>query len=325
MALALSGLAPIVDERVLVGTNTADDAGVIRITPDLALVQTVDVFAPIVDDAYTFGRIAAINSLSDIYAMGGMPLSALNVVGFPSDLPNEVLADMLRGGQDEIIKAGAVLLGGHTYQSTELRYGLSITGTIHPDDIITNQGAQAGDKLIFTKSLGTGTIVHAMASRGAVVTDLYEAAVESMLISNRDAAHVMKGKANACTDITGFGFIGHCWEMASACGLGMDIFIDCLPILPRVLELIRGGITNVGTKQNRNSFEDYAIFDDEIPPDYEILLYNAETSGGLLISVDGNKSNALMLALENIGVKAVIVGEVTTDHPGKVRITKNIK
>lgn len=323
MALALSGLTPITDERVLVGTNTADDAGIIQITPDLALVQTVDVFAPIVDDAYTFGRIAAVNSLSDIYAMGGTPLSALNVVGFPNDLPNEVLAEMLQGGQDEIIKAGAVLLGGHTFQSAELRYGLSITGLIHPDDIITNQGAKPGDKLIYTKSLGTGTIIHAMASRGTVTSELYEMAVETMTTSNRDAAISMRGKANACTDITGFGFIGHCWEMASGSGLGMDIFIKSLPILPRTLDLIRDGVTNVGTKQNRNSFEEYVILDGDVPAEYEILLYNAETSGGLLISVGVNRVDYLLQDLENIGVKAVVVGEVTASHAGKVRIINN--
>ena len=320
MALALSGLTPITDERVLVGTNTADDAGIIQVTPDLALVQTVDVFAPIVDDAYTFGRIAAINSLSDIYAMGGTPLSALNVVGFPQDLPNEVLSEMLQGGQDEVNKAGAVLLGGHTYQSTELRYGLSITGQIHPDEIITNQGAKPGDKLIFTKSLGSGTIIHAMVSRGTIMSELYNAAVETMTISNRIAAVAMKGKANACTDITGFGFIGHCWEMANASGFGMDIFIHRLPVLPRTLDLIRGGVTNVGTKQNRNSFEEFVIIDDEVPDEYEILLYNAETSGGLLMSVDKNKVEELLQDLDNKGERGVVVGEVTTDHPRKVRI-----
>jgi len=320
LALALSGLTPITDDRVLVGTNTADDAGVIQVTSDLALVQTVDVFAPIVDDAYTFGRIAAINSLSDVYAMGGTPLAALNVVGFPHDLPNEVLAEMLQGGQDEVSKAGAVLLGGHTFQSAELRYGLSITGQIHPDDIITNEGAKPGDKLVFTKSLGTGTIIHALSSRGTVMSELYEAAVEMMTISNQNAAEAMRGKVNACTDITGFGFIGHCWEMANGCGLGMDIFIKSMPILPRTIDLIRDGVINVGTKQNRNSFEDFVIIDDDIPPEYEILLYNAETSGGLLISVSNEKVDELLQSLDNKGVTSAIVGEVTTDHPCKVRV-----
>lgn len=320
MALALSGLPVIEDDRILVGTNSADDAGVVRLSSDLAIVHTVDVFAPVVNDAYTFGRIAAINSLSDVYAMGGEPFAALNVVGFPSGLETELLTDMLRGGQDAVLEAGAVTVGGHTFQDSEVRYGLAVTGTIHPDAIITNSGAKPGDTLILTKALGTGTVVQAMVSRGAVADPVYRAAVESMTTSNRQASLAMRNIATACTDVTGFGLIGHSFEMAAASNAGITIIASELPILPQVMNLIKDGVTDGGSIQNRNSFEQYAEFGSDVPVEYKTLLFGSETSGGLLISVSSNMKPALCDELSRRDVEYAVIGYVTADNPGTVKI-----
>ena len=320
MALALSGLPAITDPRVLVGRNTADDAGIIGIDPDRALVLTVDVFAPVVNDPFIFGKIAAINSLSDIYAMGGKPIAALNVIGFPSNLDTEVMGEILRGGQEAATEAGAALLGGHTFQDSEVRYGLAITGEIHPDRIITNADAQAGDKLILTKPLGTGTVVQALMTRGVVSQSLNQTCIESMTTSNRGASEVMRKYANACTDVTGFGLIGHCWEMTASGKIGVNIYSGEIPVFPKVLDLIRDGIVDAGVKQNRNSFEDYVVFTEGVPAEYEVLLFSSETSGGLLIAAAETRTGVLMKELTDRGVQASVVGEIVSEHPGKLEI-----
>ncbi len=322
LALALSRLPEIDDPRVIVGSNTADDACVFRISPDRALVHTVDIFAPVVDDPYTFGRIAAINSLSDIYAMGGKPLSTMNVLGFPSNLDTEVMSEILRGGQDATIDAGAAMLGGHTFQDAEIRYGLAITGVISPDRIYTNSGAKPGNALVLTKRLGTGTLIQAMMTRGVIPEALYNMVVESMLTSNRRASELMqKYDAQACTDITGFGFLGHAWEMAEASQVGMIIHTDRVPQFPKVMDMIGEGITDAGVKMNRNSFESMVDFKEDVAPEFEKLLYGSETSGGLLISLQKNHADELIDKLMEEGLDAAtIVGEVVKENPGRIMV-----
>ncbi len=320
LALALSYLPAFTDDRILVGTNTADDAGVIRIAPDRALAHTVDVFAPVVNDPYTFGRIAAVNSISDIYAMGGTPLAALNVVGFPGNLDVSVLGEMLRGGQDAALEAGVAMLGGHTFQNAEIRYGLAVMGEVHPDRIVTNSRAKAGGVLILTKPLGTGVVIQALASRGVVSESVYRAAVALMCESNRVASEVMRGCALACTDITGFGLAGHCWEMAEGSGVGAVIEAAKLPTLPQALELIRDGVVEAGVRQNRNSFEKYCRFGATLPDEYNTLVFSSETSGGLLIAAAPEKTDEMLRELNARRVKAVVVGYLTSDNPGTVSI-----
>lgn len=322
MALALSRLPEIDDPRVIVGSNTADDACVFQISPNRALVHTVDIFAPVVDDPYTFGRIAAINSLSDIYAMGGKPLSAMNVLGCPASLDSEVMSEILRGGLDATIDAGAAILGGHTFQDSEIKYGLAITGVISPDRIYTNSGAKSGNVLILTKPLGTGTLIQALMTRGAIPEALYKTVVDSMLTSNRLASELMqKYDAQACTDITGFGFLGHAWEMADASQVGMVIHTERLPVFPKVLDMIREGIVDAGVKMNRNSFEHVIVFTRGVAEEYESLLYGSETSGGLLISLPEDKAQGLINKFNDEGLgAATAIGEVVAESPGRITV-----
>lgn len=310
------------DSRVLVGRNTADDAGVVQISENLALVHTVDLLAPVVDDPYTYGRIAAVNSLSDVYAMGGRPISALNVIGFPANLGPEVMGEILRGGQDAIMEAGAVLVGGHTFQNTEVMYGLAVTGEISPDQIYTNSNARPGDLLVLTKPLGTGTLIQAMMTRGVIAQSLYDRVSRSMTSSNRIASEAMiHHSAHACTDITGFGFIGHCSEMAEASGVGMNIRADMLPVFTKVMDMIRDGVTDAGVKMNRNSFEKMVSFGSDVSLVYEALLYGSETSGGLLIALQDREAVKLVNDLTDQGWEtAVVVGEVVAEHPGRINI-----
>jgi len=318
----LSKVPQVDDPRVLVGTNNADDAGIFQISPERALVHTVDLLAPVVDDPYTFGRIAAINSLSDIYAMGGKPLTAMNIIGFPTSLDAEIIGEILHGGQDVVINSGAAMMGGHTFQSADIMYGLALTGVISPQRIIANSNAKPGDLLILTKYLGTGTLIQAMMTRGVIPESLHKQLVESMTSSNRIASELMcKFEVHACTDITGFGFLGHSSEMAEASGVGMVIRAGNLPIFPRVLDLIRDGVTDAGVGMNRNSFEDIIRLDESVSHVYDILLYGSETSGGLLIAIEDNKAEDLVKSLHERGVEAAtIVGEVTVDEPGVIKI-----
>ena len=318
----LSKVPQVDDPRVLVGNNNSDDAGVFQISPDRALVHTVDLLAPVVDDPYTFGRIAAVNSLSDIYAMGGKPLSAMNVIGFPGSLDAEIIGEILHGGQDEVINSGAAMMGGHTFQNAEIMYGLALTGIISPHEIYTNSNARHGDLLILTKCLGIGTLIQAMMTRGVIPASLRKQLVESMTSSNRIASELMcKFEVHACTDITGFGFLGHCSEMAEASGVGIAIRSSELPLFPKVLDLIGDGITDAGVRMNRNSFEDIIRIDENVPPAYGNLLYGSETSGGLLIAIEEKKAGDFVRSLHDKGVEAAaIVGEVTADEPGMIKV-----
>lgn len=287
----------------------------------MALVQTVDVLAPVVDDPFTFGKIAAINSLSDCYAMGGRPLSALNVVGFPANMDPEILGEILKGGQEAVLQAGAVTLGGHTFQSDEIRYGLAITGLISPNRIVTNAGARVGDDLVLTKPLGTSTVVQTMVSRGAVPRDLHESIVSSMLTSNRTAAEIMmKFNPHACTDITGFSCLGHTWEMAAGSDVHIRLRASAIPVFSGVFELIRDGVKDGSAKMNQNSFESYVSFAGDIPEEYMQVLFGSETSGGILIAVGREHTANLLNELQSSGLTACVIGEVIRGISGNIEV-----
>jgi len=299
--------------NLLVGRGTADDAGVIRVRDDLALIQTLDFFTPIVDDPETFGRIAATNSLSDVYAMGGTPLTAMNIVCFPRQtLPLDVLRDVLRGGLEMIHQAGALLVGGHSVEDPELKYGLSVTGTVHPDRVITNAGAQPGDRLILTKPLGTGVL--ATAIKGGLATPEAEAeGVRWMTTLNRDAAEAMQEVGvHACTDITGFGLLGHSLELAVASGVTLELRASQVPLLSWARDLASMGMLPAGSFANRKYCERAITVDDGVEPLLVDLLADAQTSGGLLIAVaDDGRADALHEALDRRRVPHPEIGRVT--------------
>jgi len=269
------------DENVLVGFDTADDAGVYKLTPECALVQTVDFFTPIVDDPYTYGAIAAANALSDVYAMGGKPVSALSVLAWPAKGDLDDLAEILRGGAEKIHEAGCVVLGGHSVQDNEVKFGYAVTGTIHPDRIKTNAGARPGDVLMFTKRIGTGVIATAL-KRGIARDEDVEASIQSMLTLNRSACEAMLAfDVHGCTDVTGFGLIGHAREMALASNVTIEIDAAAVEFLPGAVEYARAGAIPGGLKNNR----DFASECVEGQSEFDDLLYDPQTSGGLLIAM----------------------------------------
>ncbi len=269
------------NENVLVGFDTADDAGVYKLTPECALVQTVDFFTPIVDDAYTFGAIAAANALSDVYAMGGKPLSALSILAWPAKGDLDELAEVLRGGAEKIHEAGCVLLGGHSVKDDDIKFGYAITGTIHPDRIKTNAGARPGDALVFTKRIGTGVVATALKQGIARERDV-ASAVESMLTLNRAACEAMlECEAHGCTDVTGFGLLGHAREMALASEVTLEIDPRAVRFLPGAVEYARQGAIAGGLKNNR----EFVASCVEGSWEFDDLLYDPQTSGGLLIAL----------------------------------------
>lgn len=275
----------IANPNVLAGFETADDAGVYLLRPDLAMVQTVDFFTPIVDDPFTFGAIAAANSLSDVYAMGGAPASALSVVAFPGDGDAELLEAILRGGFEKMREAGCAVIGGHSVSDPEIKFGYAVTGTIHPERILRNSTARPGDSLVFTKALGTGVIATAL-KRGIARPDWIDAATKSMLTLNRAACHAMlQFDVHACTDITGFGFLGHAREMAVGSGITLEIDTALIPLLPGALDCVRSEAVPGGLANNRGFVESCVEAANEIDPTLVTLLYDPQTSGGLLISL----------------------------------------
>jgi selenide,water dikinase len=306
---------------LLVGRETSDDAGVVRVREDLALIQTVDFFTPIVNEPRDFGRIAAANALSDVYAMGGKPLTAMNVVCFPQDrLPLEVLKEILLGGIEVVHEAGALLVGGHSVDDPELKYGLSVTGTVHPDRVITNRGARPGDLLILTKPLGTGILATAIKGR-MLHREAREEAVQWMTALNREAAEAMQEVGvHACTDITGFGLLGHALEMAQASGVALEIHASRVPILESALEMARLGMIPAGTFANRRFCERSIQVSPEVDDLLLDCLADAQTSGGLLISVPEGHAKALHKALEARGVPHPEVGRVVDAPAGTLRV-----
>jgi selenide, water dikinase len=272
------------DENVLVGFDTADDAGVYKLSPECALVQTVDFFTPIVDDPYTFGAIAAANSLSDIYAMGGRPISALSILAWPAREEPEDLEAILRGGAEKMREAECSILGGHSVADEEIKFGYSVTGLIHPDRIMRNTGAQAGDLLVLTKPLGTGIIATA-AKRGFAAQGHIDGAIQSMLTLNRAACdEMLRANAHGCTDITGFGLIGHAREMAIGSDVTLEIEALRVPLLPGALDYSRQGALAGGLKNNREFAGSCVEHAGDAAPDLENILYDPQTSGGLLVS-----------------------------------------
>jgi len=302
--------------------NEPDDAGVYQITDDIALIQTVDFFTPIVDDPYWFGQIAAANALSDVYAMGGVPKTAMNLVAFPvKDMELSVLRRILEGGLDKLAEAGVSLVGGHSVEDKELKYGLSVTGLIHPDKILSKKGFEPGDKIILTKPLGTG-IINTAVKGGLASNAIIERVTKMMAMLNRDAAEVMRAfRVHACTDVTGFGLLGHLCEMVVDSGFGIRLYNGKIPVYPEAREYAVMGLVPAGTYNNkafRESFVEYDTGIDDITGD---ILFDAQTSGGLLIIVHPDDADRLVAALLDRGVTdAAIIGEVVSQPCEKIRV-----
>ncbi len=297
-------------DDLLVGFDTSDDAAVYRLTDDLAVVQTIDFFPPIVDDPYDFGVIAAVNALSDVYAMGGVPLLALNIVCFPEDLPKEVLGRILLGGMDVAKEAGIVIAGGHTVKDREPKYGLSVTGIVRPDSIITNAAAAIGDDLVLTKPLGTGIITTA-AKAGVTDDATLAGAIEIMRQLNRAAGEVMvEAKIKSATDITGFGLVGHLLGMLRASGTAAKLRFSDVPLLPGVRELADRGVVPGGTRNNFDAFDSEVAWGSDITDEEKLILCDAQTSGGLLMAVPHASTQAVLDGLTQRGVMGAIIGRV---------------
>lgn len=323
MAQVLHHLPKIDDPNVLVGTNTADDAAVYKISDDLAIVQTVDYFTPVVDDPYTFGQITAANSLSDIYAMGAKPLFALNIVGFPSkQLPLEQLTEILKGGAAKAIEAGINVIGGHTIDDNEPKYGMVVTAVIDPKKVITNSEARPGDVLVLTKPLGIGIITTAIKQR-LVSEETLNKVIKVMSTLNKTAAEVMvEVGVNACTDITGFGFLGHLHEMVKSSGVGAKINLNLVPVLSEAWDLINQGVAPGGTHKNLAFLQDALIWEEGISQEARLVLADAQTSGGLLMAVPQDKADKLIKALEEAQVPvAAIVGKIVDDSANRIQVT----
>ena len=299
----------------MVGVNTADDAGVYKLTKDLALVYTVDVLTPLVDDPYTFGLIASANSISDIYAMGGEPKLALNVVGFPAKGDPNVLGEMLKGGQVKAKEAGVTVCGGHTFNSDEIKYGLSVIGYINPKKIITNASAKPNDVIVLTKPIGVGTIIHAYIN-GKEVGEYLTPAIKSMTALNQKASMAMRGLADAATDITGYGLAGHLVEMAEGSKVGIEISLSKIPMHKGALDILKSGVVEPGVGMNMGSFSNRVdMF--EIDETKAMLVFGSETSGGLAIVLPPNKLNQFKKKYKG---NVAIIGRVTKENKGRVKI-----
>ena len=308
----LGKLARQHDPNVLVGFDHADDAGVYQIAPDQALVQTVDFFTPVVDDPYVFGQIAATNALSDVYAMGGRPITSLALVCFPEKADLEILERILAGGLSKMVEAGCTVIGGHSIRDEETKFGYSVTGLINPKKVLANAGAKPGDALIFTKALGTGVISTAV-KKGKAEPTWIDAAVQSMTTLNKRAAEVIQQREfriHSMTDVTGFGLIGHAREMALASNVALRFFSKNIPILPGALECIRAGYIPSGLNNNRDFAECVVGYDEGVSADLRLLLFDPQTAGGLLISVASEDSARLAQSLNAASVPAVRIGEV---------------
>jgi len=306
----------VANENVLVGFDTADDAGVYQLTAELALVQTVDFFTPIVDDPFTFGAIAAANALSDVYAMGGRPISALSILAYPAKGDLEDLEEILKGGAEKMREAGCAVLGGHSVADEEIKFGYAVTGIIHPKRVKANAGARAGDALVFTKRLGTGVISTAL-KRGMARDADVEASIASMLTLNRKACEAMLAHdVHGCTDVTGFGLIGHAREMALASGVTLEIEVDRLRFLDGALEYARLGAIPGGLKNNREYASCAVETARDLAPEVEGLLYDPQTSGGLLITLP----EADAAALEGAFPEAYRIGRVDARQAKPIRL-----
>jgi selenide,water dikinase len=303
-------VSPATNARVLVGYGDSDDAGVYLLRDDIGLVQTVDFFTPIVDDPYDFGRIAATNALSDVYAMGGRPLSALNIVAFPEDLDLSILAQILEGGASVARDADVAILGGHTIKDAEPKYGMAVTGIVDPQRIVTNAGARIGDALVLTKPLGTGILTTAR-KRGTLASEELGEAIAAMTTLNDRAAEAMLAAgAHAATDITGFGMLGHAENMARASRVRLIFDSTAVPFMKRVLALIADGVVPGGTRHNAQTHATFTDFAPSVPQEVRVGLSDAQTSGGLLISIARENLAMLVAELSDRSTMAAVVGEV---------------
>lgn len=298
------------DKNLIVGYEKSDDAAVYKLSEDIAIIQTLDFFTPMVEDPYIFGQIAAANSLSDVYAMGGKPITAMNIVCYPEKEDIKGLGEVLRGGAEKVMEAGAVLSGGHSVHDPEVKYGLSVTGTAHPDKILKNYGSQEGDVLVLTKPLGTGIITTA-AKVGEAQEEHIAEAIKNMVTLNKYAGEIItKYPITACTDITGFGFLGHLYEMASASEKTFIIESELVPYINGVKEYAEEFFITGGGQKNRKYLEGKVFYEEKIPFWLEEILYDPQTSGGLLFSVPGKYLNDIMKELSALEIKSAVVGTV---------------
>lgn len=311
------------DENLIVGLERADDAGVYRVTDDIALIQTVDFFTPIVDDPYWFGQIAAANALSDVYAMGGVPKTAMNLVAFPAkDMDISILRQVIQGGLDKMKEADVVLVGGHSVEDKELKYGLSVTGFIHPDRVLTKKNLQVGDVLVLTKPLGTGIINTAI--KGALASpEIIDVVTRLMAQLNRIPAEVMPGyTVHACTDITGFGLLGHLTEMARGSGCSIRLLADSIPLLPETLDYASMGLVPAGAYNNRDFYQHIVRFEATVDPFLKEVLFDPQTSGGLLICIIPHEADEFLAALKKRGIsEAAVIGEVVSDPAEMITVS----
>ena len=313
----------IADPNLIVGMEHAEDAGVYKLSDELAIVQTIDFFTPVVDDPFIFGQIAAVNALNDTYAMGGRPLTAMNVVCFPiGKMDISILRDILRGGLEKMREAGVLLVGGHSVDDGELKYGLSVTGTIHPDRVVLNRGAKVGDKLILTKPLGTGIVSTAL-KRGMADNSLVSRAVNSMTTLNKRAAELMLEAAelHAATDVTGFGFLGHACEMVEGSNVGMIVYGSKVPFFPEIRELAEKGIVPGGLQRNKKYRLPMIDVGASCPEWLLDVLFDPQTAGGLLISLPPDQADKLLVKMHRDGIEeAAIVGEIIDLPAGRIKV-----
>lgn len=312
------------DENVIVGLDSADDAGVYRISDELALIQTVDFFTPMVDDPYAFGQIAAANALSDVYAMGGVPMTAMNLVAFPlKTMGMEILRRIIEGGINKMNEAGVVLVGGHSIEDNELKYGLAVTGFVHPDRVLTKRNLRAGDLLILTKPLGTGIISTAIKA-GLASPETIASVTELMATLNQCPAEVMsRYPVRSCTDITGFGLLGHLCEMIEGSEVGITLWSDRTPLIEGALHHAAMGLVPAGAYNNRAFRESACLFEDSVEVCLRDALFDPQTSGGLVIGIDQSHAEDLLaeiLALGGASSRSALIGEVVASHAGKIRI-----
>jgi selenide,water dikinase len=320
LAQVLRQLPTVTDENLLTASIPFADAGVYRLSGDCALVQSADFFTPIVNDPQTFGRIAAANALSDIYAMGGRPLTVMNLVGFPACLDRGILVEILKGGAEKVHEAGAVIVGGHTIEDDEPKYGMAVTGLVDPTLMVTTLGAQPGDRLVLTKPLGSGILATAL--KGEVIDEKQMVeAVRSMETLNRAASQTMLAVGvNACTDITGFGLLGHALELAEASQVGLEIEAAALHIYPQVMELAAIGLIPAGSYLNREHYLPRVVNREQVSPEIVDILADPQTSGGLLIAVSADKLSLLRSSLASAGCDAFHIGRVVDDYSGQMRV-----
>lgn len=312
------------DPNLLVGLDTRDDAGVFRLSDSLALVQTVDYFTPIVDDPFSFGQIAAANALSDIYAMGGKPLTVMNIVGFPiSKLDKSILADILRGGADKVREAGATLVGGHSIDDVDPKFGMAVTGLIDPAKIWTNAGARPGDALILTKPIGIGIVTKAI-KEGVASQEAIREAVHWMTMLNREAAEIAhRHTVRAATDVTGFGLLGHALEMAQGAGIGLTLYAQAVEICAGTVEYAEQGLVPAGSKRNFAYVAPHVDFAEDVSELVRTILADAVTSGGLLLAAPSEEAEALAAELRDAGMtRAAVIGEFTLEDPGRIRVER---